>query len=1512
MRKKAVRRLLVEQLEARTLLTAHFVDPTGSDSNDGSAAHPWLTLQHAADSAQPGDVVTVDAGNYTGFNITHSGTAAAPITFQANPGAVINHPQSWGGLLFGINASGPSYNIIDGFTITAQPTDPEWDQGIRMGGIFPGGAIPNWATGNIIRNNTVQLRVVPVGDQTSNHDQLPIFTSWQDGLVIQNNTASGGWDSGIYVSNSAKNYTIRGNTVFNVGGNGIHNNGDASQGGPGINTNAVIEDNVIHDVGFGIGGQAVSCDGLQNSRIQNNLIYNAWDKGISLYVVNASAGSKNNIVVNNTVVTGVGSSVGVAMRVDGSSTGNAIYNNIFLNAVTGSWSYEVDTGSETIDYNIVASTPQLGVSLQNWQTSWGNDVHGFTATLAGLFVSPSTGNYQLKSGSPAIGAGTATDAPSVDLLGNPRPSGSGYDIGAYEFQPTAQPPGSPSSLNAVGGAAQIALTWTGGSNDFSYNVYRSTVSGFAPSAGNLVGHVSSAAYTDTSVTPGTTYFYVVTGLNSASQESSPSGQASATAQAGTPGIPTSLLATSGPLQVALSWKVGNNDVSYNVYRSTVSGFTPAAGNLIASPSTNAFTDTNVTAGTTYFYLVNGVNSTGQVSSASSQASATAQAAAPGIPTNLLATAGVLQIALTWTAGNNDATYKLYRATASGFTPSAANLIASPSTTSFTDSTAVAGTTYFYVVAGVNTTGQTSAASGQASAAAQAAAPGVPTNLTATGAALQVALTWTAASNDATYKVYRSTVSGFTPSAANLIASPSTTSFTDSSVSGGTTYFYLVAGVNTTGQISSPSSQASATAQAGVPGTPTGLAATGGALQVALTWNAGANDVSYSVYRSAVSGFTPSATNLIANPGTTSLTDTSVTAGTTYFYLVTGANSTGQSSTWSSQASATAQAPAPGSPTSLVATGGALQVALTWTAGTNDATFRVYRSTVSGFTASAATLIASPSTNAFTDSNVTAGTTYFYLVSGVNSTGQASSPSSQASAFVQAPAPNSPTNLSAAGGVLQVALTWTAGSNDASYKVYRSTVSGFTASASNLVASPTGSSYTDPQVTAGTTYFYLVTGLNTTGQESSPTSEGSATVQAAAPPSTPTNVSATSGILKIVLNWTAASGDTDYKVYRSTVSGFTISASTLLANPTATSYTDTNLAAGSTYYYLVTGVNVANQGSAPSGQVSATAQGQPAADLQFSAASYSVKENGGAAVITVTRTSGLNGTHTVSYATRNGTAIEGVNYLGAFGTLTFNSGEASKTFTVGIVDDGKVRGLTTINLSLANGSAGVSFGGPSTATLTIQETDGTHTERWLAQVYLDVLHRPVDDGGLAYFDSQISLGMTLTQVVQAMENSTEYHTDLVQSFYQRFLRRAADPTGLRVWVNFLNGGGTDEQLEAAIIGSTEYFNNQGGGTNNGFLSALFRDVLNRAIDSVGLSGLGQDLASGMSRQEVAQAVFTSSEARQDLVVGYYQQFLRRPADPVGLAAFTTQLQQGSSDEQIAAILIGSAEYFGLVL
>src|SRR5579883_983263 len=88
------RRLFVEQLEAREVLSTFFVATGGNDAAAGSSATPWKTLQHAVDSAKPGDTILVESGTYAGCRITSSGTDAAPITLAAAPGAqvVVNSP----------------------------------------------------------------------------------------------------------------------------------------------------------------------------------------------------------------------------------------------------------------------------------------------------------------------------------------------------------------------------------------------------------------------------------------------------------------------------------------------------------------------------------------------------------------------------------------------------------------------------------------------------------------------------------------------------------------------------------------------------------------------------------------------------------------------------------------------------------------------------------------------------------------------------------------------------------------------------------------------------------------------------------------------------------------------------------------------------------------------------------------------------------------------------------------------------------------------------------------------------------------------------------------------------------------------------------------------------------------------------------------------------------------------------------------------------------------------------
>lgn len=123
---------------------------------------------------------------------------------------------------------------------------------------------------------------------------------------------------------------------------------------------------------------------------------------------------------------------------------------------------------------------------------------------------------------------------------------------------------------------------------------------------------------------------------------------------------------------------------------------------------------------------------------------------------------------------------------------------------------------------------------------------------------------------------------------------------------------------------------------------------------------------------------------------------------------------------------------------------------------------------------------------------------------------------------------------------------------------------------------------------------------------------------------------------------------------------------------------------------------------------------PAGAVAFASAVYTAAEGGPAAVITVTRTGGTASGVTVQYATSNGTAIAGADYVSRAGTLTFAAGQTSRTFTVPIVDDSLGEAVETVNLTLSNTGGGGVLGARRTAVLRILDNEPTigFTGRWI--------------------------------------------------------------------------------------------------------------------------------------------------------------------------------------------------------
>jgi fibronectin type 3 domain-containing protein len=251
-------------------------------------------------------------------------------------------------------------------------------------------------------------------------------------------------------------------------------------------------------------------------------------------------------------------------------------------------------------------------------------------------------------------------------------------------------------------------------------------------------------------------------------------------------------------------------------------------------------------------------------------------------------------------------------------------------------------------------------------------------------------------------------------------------------------------------------------------TPTGLIATPGDQQAALTWDPFAGATGYRVRRSTVDGGPYGTVASVVSPG---WTNTGLTNGTTYYYVVAAILSGGDGAN-SAQASATPFAIIPPAPTNLLAKQGDAKATLSWNTATGATFYRVRRGTTSG---GPYTTIATVTNTLWANTGLTNGTTYYYVVAGGNSAG--TSPNSAQASVTPLALPTVPTGVVATPGSMKVTLTWNAVSGVTGYRVRRSTVSGGPYSS---IASTGATSYLNVGLTNGTTYYYVVAGFNSSG------------------------------------------------------------------------------------------------------------------------------------------------------------------------------------------------------------------------------------------------------------------------------------------------------------------------------------------------------------------------------------------------------------------------------------------------
>ena len=614
--------------------------------------------------------------------------------------------------------------------------------------------------------------------------------------------------------------------------------------------------------------------------------------------------------------------------------------------------------------------------------------------------------------------------------------------------------------------------------------------------------------------------------------------------------------------MTISWAASTNATSYTVYRSTTSG---QLGTSIGSTSTTSLTDTTVTPGIIYYYSVDGHRS--RWHQRGERAEQRLRVDGPAATDGRVGQRRHLCHHCNSDLGGIDQCDQLHGVSIHREWP-VGDVVGTTSLNSRADITVTPGITYYYSVTATGA-GGTSAASAQDSGFASAA-PLPPKGVSASdgSSATSVIVSWAASPNATSYTVYRSTASG---QLGTSIGTTSATTLTDTTVTPGITYYYSATATGA-GGTSAASAQDSGFASA-APLPPTGVSASDGssATSVTISWAASANATSYTVYRSASAGQLGTS---IGTASTTTLTDTTVTPGITYYYSVTATGGGGTSAA-SAQNSGFAAVPPPLPPTGVSASDGssATSVTVSWAASTNATSYTVYtvyRSTASG---TLGTSIGTTSATTLTDTTVTPGITYYYSVTATG-VGGTSAASAQNSGFAAVPPPLPPTGVSASDGTSSVSVTisWAGSANATSYTVYRSATAG---QLGTSIGSTSTTSLIDTTVTPGIIYYYTVTARGVSGTSAASAQNSGFASMAPLPP---TGVSASDGIsaTTVIVTWATSTNATSYTVYRSTASG---QLGTSLGTTWLNSRADITVTPGIIYYYSVTATGVGGTSAA---------------------------------------------------------------------------------------------------------------------------------------------------------------------------------------------------------------------------------------------------------------------------------------------------------------------------------------------